>query len=70
MPNLLGLGLLATVRHADVVSYGASGAACIAAIAAKRSGASDVLLLSQTAHVGGMRRDVNFSPRLLCNAWK
>ena len=38
----------------DIVVYGASGSACVAAIAASRSGASDVLLLSQTAHLGGM----------------
>ena len=38
----------------DVTVYGSSGAACIAAIAAARSGAGSVLLLSQTNHVGGM----------------
>ena len=38
----------------DVAVYGSSGAACIAAIAAARSGVGSVLLLSQTNHVGGM----------------
>ena len=39
---------------AAIVAYGSSGAACIAAIAASRSGAPDVRLLSQTNHIGGM----------------
>jgi lysophospholipase L1-like esterase len=38
----------------DVAVYGSSGAACVAAIAAARSGAGSVLLLSQTGHIGGM----------------
>ena len=39
---------------ADVLVYGATGGGCIAAIAASRSGAERVVLLSQTRHVGGM----------------
>eukprot|EP00937_MAST-01D_sp_MAST-1D-sp2_P007326 g7326.t1 len=39
---------------ADVLVYGATGAGCVAAIAASRSGAGHVVLLSQTGHVGGM----------------
>ena len=42
------------VRRGDVVVYGATGAGCVAAIAASRAGAQDVILLSQTGHVGGM----------------
>lgn len=38
----------------QVVVYGSSGAACIAAVAASRSGVSNVTLLSQTNHLGGM----------------
>lgn len=41
-------------HSADVVVYGATGAGCVAAIAASRSGANSVMLLSQTGHVGGM----------------
>lgn len=37
-----------------IVVYGSSGAACIAAIAASRTGAPNVRLLSQTNHIGGM----------------
>jgi hypothetical protein len=39
---------------ADVVVYGSSGAGCIAAIAATRAGLTSVMMLSQTAHIGGM----------------
>jgi hypothetical protein len=38
----------------DVAVYGATGAGCVAAIAASRAGATGVLLVSQTNHVGGM----------------
>jgi hypothetical protein len=39
---------------ADVAVYGATGAGCVAAIAASRSGVEQVLLLSVNKHVGGM----------------
>lgn len=43
------------VQNTDVVAYGASGAACIAAIAAHRTNPSHVVtLLSQTNHIGGV----------------
>ena len=48
------LAVLSSVTPPTVVVFGASGAACVAAIAASRSGAARVTMLSQTAHVGGM----------------
>ena len=38
----------------DVLVSGATGAGCVAAIAASRAGASRVLLLSTNTHIGGM----------------
>lgn len=54
---MCSLGLTTTVaqlQHADVGIYGSTGAGCVAAIAASRSGAQKVILLSVNTHVGGM----------------
>ncbi len=40
--------------NADIVVFGATGAGVVAAIAASRSGAANVVLLSANRHVGGM----------------
>ena len=59
-PTLTAPSSSSSPRHQPtVIVYGASGAACVAAVAASRSahaagGSVDVKLLSQTGHVGGM----------------
>ena len=51
---LVFLATLTAGSTYDLAVYGSSGAAPIAAIAASRSGAKKVVLLTQTSHVGGM----------------
>lgn len=45
---------LAGFVSADVIVYGATAPGCVAAIAASRSGASSVVMVSPYSHVGGM----------------
>eukprot|EP00947_MAST-08B_sp_MAST-8B-sp1_P003164 g3164.t1 len=56
---LLGVTFVAAAQQgattsADVVVFGATGAGCVAAIAASRAGAARVVLLAADRHIGGM----------------